>query len=397
MRLSERTKSIKPSVTLALAAKALALRAQGLDVVNFTAGEPDFDTPDRIKEAAVQALKKGMTKYTDVRGIEPLREAIVEKYQRDYGLRFDKNEILVSCGGKHALYNLFQAIMDEGDEVIIPAPYWVSYPDMVYLSGGLPRIVQTKGENGYRITPQDLQAALSPRTRAFILNSPNNPTGAAYGRDELVALSRVLERHECLIISDDVYEKIVYDDFHFHNIVALSPKLRERTIIINSLSKTYAMTGWRIGYASGPAPVISAAAKIQSQSTSNPTSFAQVAAVEALRGIQDEVGIMVREFQRRRDTIVKRLNAMEGVQCTNPEGAFYVFPSVRSLLGKKGQGKMIGSARDLAEFFLEEAQVVVVPGEDFGAAENIRLTYAASLEEIQKGCDRIEAAINRLS
>ncbi len=397
MRLSERTKSIKPSVTLALAAKALALRAQGLDVVNFTAGEPDFDTPDRIKESAVQALKKGMTKYTDVRGIEPLREAIVEKYQRDYGLRYDKNEILVSCGGKHALYNLFQAIMNEGDEVIIPAPYWVSYPDMVYLSGGLPRIVQTKGENGYRITPQDLQAALSPRTRAFILNSPNNPTGAAYGRDELVALSRVLERHECLIISDDVYEKIVYDDFRFHNIVALSPKLRERTIIINSLSKTYAMTGWRIGYAIGPAPAISAAAKIQSQSTSNPTSFAQAAAVEALRGIQDEVGVMVREFQKRRDTIVKRLNAMEGVQCTNPEGAFYVFPSVRSLLGKKGQGKMIGSARDLSEFFLEEAQVVVVPGEDFGAAENIRLTYAASLEEIQKGCDRIEAAINRLS
>jgi aspartate aminotransferase len=396
MKLSERTKSVKPSVTLALAAKALALRAQGLDVVNFTAGEPDFDTPDRIKKAAVQALNKGMTKYTDVRGIEPLREAIVEKYQRDYGLRYDKNETVVSCGGKHALYNIFQAIIDEGDEVVIPAPYWVSYPDMVHLSGGLPRIVQTKGENGYRITPQDLQAVLSPRTRAFILNSPNNPTGAAYGRDELLALSRILERHGCLIISDDVYEKIVYDDFHFHNIVSLSPKLRERTIIINSLSKTYAMTGWRIGYAIGPTAVISAAATIQSQSTSNPTSIAQAAAVEALGGIQDEVEIMVREFQRRRDTIVKRLNAMEGVQCTNPEGAFYVFPSIRSLLGKKGQGKEIKSACDLSEFILEEAQVVVVPGEDFGAAENIRLTYATSLEEIQKGCDRIEAAIKRL-
>jgi aspartate aminotransferase len=396
MKLSERIKSVKPSVTLALAAKALALRAQGLDVVNFTAGEPDFDTPDRIKKAAVQALNKGMTKYTDVRGIEPLREAIVEKYQRDYGLRYDKNETVVSCGGKHALYNIFQAIIDEGDEVVIPAPYWVSYPDMVHLSGGLPRIVQTKGENGYRITPQDLQAVLSPRTRAFILNSPNNPTGAAYGRDELLALSRILERHGCLIISDDVYEKIVYDDFRFHNIVSLSPKLRERTIIINSLSKTYAMTGWRIGYAIGPTAVISAAAKIQSQSTSNPTSIAQAAAVEALGGIQDEVEIMVREFQRRRDTIVKRLNAMEGVQCTNPEGAFYVFPSIRSLLGKKGQGKEIKSACDLSEFILEEAQVVVVPGEDFGAAENIRLTYATSLEEIQKGCDRIEAAIKRL-
>lgn len=396
MRLSGRIKAIKPSITLALAAKTLELRAKGLDVINFTAGEPDFDTSDRIKEAAVGALKRGMTKYTDVRGIVSLREAIVEKYQRDYGLRYDRDEVLVSCGGKHALYNLFQAILDEGDEVIIPAPYWVSYPDMVLLSGGLPRIVQTKRENGYRITPEELRAALNPRTRAFVLNSPNNPTGAAYGRDDLGALSRVLERHECLIISDDVYEKIVYDDFRFHSIVALSPRLRERTVIINSLSKTYAMTGWRIGFATGPAPVISAAAKIQSQSTSNPNSIAQVAAVEALLGNQDEVGMMVREFQRRRNMIVQRLNDMEGVQCTMPEGAFYAFPSVRLLLGKKGRGKRLKSACDLAEFFLEEAQVVVVPGEDFGAAENIRLTYATSLEEIEKGCDRIEAAIRKL-
>lgn len=298
MKLSNRIKAIKPSITLALAAKTLELRAQGLDVINFTAGEPDFDTSDRIKEAAVGALKRGMTKYTDVRGIVSLREAIVEKYQRDYGLRYDTDEVLVSCGGKHALYNLFQAILDEGDEVIIPAPYWVSYPDMVLLSGGLPRIVQTKRENGYRLTPEELQAALSPRTRAFILNSPNNPTGAAYDRDDLDALSRVLEHHECLIISDDVYEKNVYDDFRFHSIVALSPGLRERAIIINSLSKTYAMTGWRIGFATGPAPVISAAAKVQGQSTSNPNSIAQVAAVEALLGNQDEVGLMVREFQR---------------------------------------------------------------------------------------------------
>jgi len=396
MKLSGRIKAIKPSITLALAAKTLELRAQGLDVINFTAGEPDFDTSDRIKEAAVEALKRGMTKYTDVRGIVSLREAIVEKYQRDYGLRYNRDEVLVSCGGKHALYNLFQAILDEGDEVIIPAPYWVSYPDMILLSGGLPRIVQTKRENGYRITPEELRAALNPRTRAFVLNSPNNPTGAAYDRDDLSALSRVLERHECLIISDDVYEKIIYDDFRFYSIVALNPRLRERTIIINSLSKTYAMTGWRIGFATGPAPVIAAAAKIQSQSTSNPNSIAQVAAVEALLGNQDEVGVMVREFQRRRNTIVKRLNAMEGVQCTMPEGAFYVFPSIRALLGKKGRGKRLGSACDLAEFFLEEAQVVVVPGEDFGAAENIRLTYATSLEEIEKGCDRIEAAIRKL-
>ncbi|MFQ5851502.1 MAG: pyridoxal phosphate-dependent aminotransferase [Candidatus Binatia bacterium] len=396
MKLSERTRGIKPSVTLALAAKARAMRAQGVDVLNFTAGEPDYDTPDRIKRAAVQALKEGMTKYTDVRGIEPLREAIVEKYQRDYGLRYDRDEVLVSCGGKHALYNVLQAILDEGDEVIIPAPYWVSYPDMVFLSGGVPRIVHARGENGFRITPEDLQAVLSPRTRAFILNSPNNPTGAAYYQDDLVALSQVLERHECLIVSDDVYEKIVYGDFRFHSIVAINPNLRERTVIINSLSKTYAMTGWRIGYAVGPAPLTSAAAKIQSQNTSNPTSIAQAAAIEALRGPQDEVGKMVGEFQRRRDAIVKRLNTMEGVQCTNPEGAFYVFPSVRSLLGKEGKGKRIESACDLAEFLLEETRVVAVPGEDFGSAENIRFTYATSLDEIEKGCDRIESAIKKL-
>lgn len=396
MKLSERTQAIKPSVTLAVTAKAQALRSQGIDLVTFAAGEPDFDTPERIKQAAVQALKKGMTKYTDVRGIEPLREAIVEKYQHDYGLRYEKGEVLVSCGGKHSLYNVFQAILDEGDEVVIPAPFWVSYPDMVLLCGAVPRIVPTKEENGFRITPGELHAALTPRTRAFILNSPSNPTGAAYARDDLAALSRILEQHECLIISDDVYEKIVYDDFHFHNIVAINPKLRERTIIVNSVSKTYAMTGWRIGYAIGAAPVISAAAKVQSQSTSNPTSIAQAAALEALSGPQDEVGEMVREFQRRRDTIVKRLNAMKGIRCLNPQGAFYVFPNIRPLLGKKGDGEKIKSACDLAQFFLEEAHVALVPGEDFGSAENIRITYAASLEDIEKGCDRIEAAIKKL-
>lgn len=395
-KLSERTQVIKPSVTLAVAAKAQALRSRGIDLVSFTAGEPDFDTPERIKEAAVQALSKGMTKYTDVRGILPLREAVAEKYQRDYGLRYDANEVLVSCGGKHALYNIFQATLDEGDEFVIPAPFWVSYPDMALLCGAVPRIVPTKEENGFRITPGELQAALTPRTRAFIFNSPSNPTGAAYSRDDIVALSRILEQHDCLIISDDVYEKIVYDDFQFHSIITINPKLRERTILVNSVSKTYAMTGWRIGYAVGPAPVISAAAKIQSQSTSNPTSIAQAAALEALQGPQDEVNTMVREFQKRRDAIVERLNSMNGVQCFNPQGAFYVFPNVRPLLGKKGKDRKIESACDLAEFFLEEARVAVVPGEDFGSAENIRFTYAASLEDIGKGCDRIEAAIKKL-
>ncbi len=397
MKLSERTKGIKPSITLALAAKAAAMRAQGIGVINFAAGEPDFDTPDRIKEAAVQALKKGMTKYTEVRGIQPLREIIAEKYQRDEGLKYDKDEVLVSCGGKHSLYNVFQAILNDGDEVLIPAPYWVSYRDMALLAGAVPRIVETKRENGYRITANELQAALGPRVRIFILNSPNNPTGAAYSRDELEALARVLEPHECFIISDDVYEKIVYDGFRFQNIVGINGKLRERTVIVNSLSKTYAMTGWRIGYALGPTPLISTAAKIQSQSTSNPTSFAQAAAVEALKGPQDEVGEMVREFQRRRNRIVERLNAMDGVECLNPEGAFYVFPRMGSLFGKKGKKTTITSASDLTDFLLEEAQVVLVPGEDFGSVDHVRFSYATSFEDIERGCDRIQAALKKLS
>jgi len=397
MKLSERTKGIKPSITLALAAKAAAMRAQGVGVINFAAGEPDFDTPDRIKEAAIQALKKGMTKYTEVRGIQPLREIIAEKYQRDEGLQYGTDEILVSCGGKHSLYNVFQAVLNDGDEVLIPAPYWVSYRDMALLAGAVPRMVETKRENGYRITANELQAALGPRVRIFILNTPNNPTGAAYSRDELEALSRVLEPHECFIISDDVYEKIVYDGFRFQNIVGINGKLRERTVIVNSLSKTYAMTGWRIGYALGPAPLISTAAKIQSQSTSNPTSFAQAAAVEALKGPQDEVGEMVREFQRRRNTIVERLNAMEGVECLNPEGAFYVFPRIGSLFGKKSKKTTIASASDLTDFLLEEAQVVLVPGEDFGSVDHVRFSYATSFEDIERGCDRIQAALKKLS
>lgn len=397
MKLSNRTQAIKPSVTLAITAKAKALRSQGIDLVNFAAGEPDFDTPNRIKEEAVQALNDGMTKYTDVRGIVPLREAVLEKCQRDYGLQYGIDEVLISCGGKHSLYNLYQALFDEGDEVIIPSPYWVSYTDMALLCGAVPKIIPTKEKNGFRLTPGELKAALTPRTRAFILNSPSNPTGAAYGREDLIALSRVFEQSDCLIISDDVYEKIIYDDFQFHSIVALNPKFRERTILVNSVSKTYAMTGWRIGIAVGPAPVISAAAKIQSQSTSNPTSFAQAGALEALNGPQDEVKQMAHEFQRRRDAIVKNLNSIEGVTCFNPQGAFYVFPDIRPFLGKEGKDGTIKSACDLADFLLEEARVAVVPGEDFGSPENLRLSYATSLEDIEKGCERIAAALEKLA
>lgn len=396
MRLSERSKAIKPAVTLALAAKAQVLRAEGVDVVNFTAGEPDFDTPQRIKEAAIEALKKGMTKYTDVRGIEPLRQAIAEKYKQEYGLEYQKDQVLVSCGGKHALYNLLQAVLDQGDEVVIPSPYWVSYCDMTLLAGGIPKIIATQEANGFRITPEELKNGLGPKTRAFILNSPSNPTGAGYSRAELEALSRVLEEHDCLIISDDIYEKVVYDGFQFHNIAAISPKLRHRTLITNAVSKTYAMTGWRIGYALGPADVISAAGKIQSQSTSNATSIAQAAALEAIQGPQDEVQVMVREFQKRRDLIIRRLNQIPGFRCFNPQGAFYAFPNVSSLLGKAAKGKKLASANDLAQYFLEEARVLAVPGEDFGSNENIRFSYATSLEEIEKGCDRIDAAVKKL-
>jgi aspartate aminotransferase len=396
-RLADRTKLVKPSVTLAIAAKAGKLRAEGADVINFSAGEPDFDTPERIKDAAISALRRGLTKYTDVRGIEPLRAAISEKYRSEHDLSYANDDVLVSCGAKHSLYNVLQAVVDPGDEVLIAAPYWVSYSDMALLAGGVPKLVSADEAAGFRITPKQLAAALTPRTRVFVLNSPCNPTGATYNRDELTALTAILEKHDCLILADDIYEKIVYDGFEVHNLVTLCPALRDRTIIVNGVSKTYAMTGWRIGYALGPSAVIAAAAKIQSQSTSNPTSIAQAAALEAIRGGQDEVAMMVQEFRKRRDVIVDRLNAVEGVICRKPEGAFYVFPNISQLLKRTVSGRKLGSPCDLADYWLEEARVAVVPGEDFGSHEHIRISYAAALEDIEKGCSRINAAVQKLS
>jgi aspartate aminotransferase len=394
--IAERTKLIKPSVTLAIAAKAGKLRSEGIDVVNFSAGEPDFDTPDHIKAAAVEALRKGMTKYTDVKGIEPLRAAIVHKYEREHGLSYRKEDVLVSCGAKHSVYNVLQAIVNPGDEILIPAPYWVSYSDMALLAGGVPKLIPTNETTGFRITAEQLEAALTAKTRVFVLNSPCNPTGASYDKDELLAIARVLEKHSCLVIADDIYEKIVYDDFQVHNIVALNLALRERTVIINGVSKTYAMTGWRIGYAIGPTDIISAAGKIQSQSTSNPTSIAQAAALEAISGSQIEVDRMVREFKQRRDVIVDRINAIEGMHCLKPQGAFYVFPNVIALLGRTANGKKLASPCDFADYLLEEAKVAVVPGEDFGSKEHIRFSYATALEDIEKGCKRISAAVDKL-
>jgi aspartate aminotransferase len=396
-KLAERTTLVKPSVTLAIAAKAGKLRAEGIDVVNFSAGEPDFDTPEHIKSAAIEALRKGMTKYTDVKGTEPLRVAIVNKYAQEYGLTYRKEDVLVSCGAKHSLYNLLQAVINPGDEVLIPAPYWVSYADMALLAGGIPKLIPTSEATSFRIKPEQLQAALTPKSRVFVLNSPCNPTGATYSRDELLAIGAVLERHDCLVFADDIYEKIVYDGFQVHNLVALCPSLRERTLIINGVSKTYAMTGWRIGYAIGAADIIAAAAKIQSQSTSNPTSIAQAAALQAISGPQEEVAAMVRQFQERRNVIVETLNSIAGVRCLKPEGAFYVFPNISALIGKSAGAKRLASPCDVADYFLEEAKVAVVPGEDFGSREHIRFSYATSLKDIETGCARIRAAVNKLS
>jgi len=395
--LADRTKLIKPSVTLAIAAKAGKLRADGIDVVNFSAGEPDFDTPEPIKAAAIDALHKGLTKYTDVKGIEPLRVAIAQKYQDEYGLGYRKEDVIVSCGAKHSLYNLFQAVVNPGDEILIPAPYWVSYADMALLAGGVPKLIITDESTGFRITPEQLQTALSPRTKVFVLNSPCNPTGATYSKDELLAIGNVLAQHSCLVFADDIYEKIIYDGFAVHNIVALCGQLRERTIIINGVSKTYAMTGWRIGYAMGASDVIAAAGKIQSQSTSNPASIAQWAALAALRGPQDTVATMVREFHKRRDVIVERLNAIPGIHCLKPEGAFYVFPNIAGLIGKSANGKKLNSPCDVADYLLDEAKVAGVPGEDFGSQQHIRFSYATSLPDIEKGCARIRDAVTKLS
>lgn len=394
--LAERTLLIKPSVTLAIAAKAGKLRSEGIDVINFSAGEPDFDTPERIKAAAIEALNKGMTKYTDVRGIEPLRQAIAQKYLSEWGLRYQTSEILVSCGAKHSLYNLFQAVVNPGDEVLVPAPYWVSYADMALLAGGVPKIIHTSEATGFRINAQQLVEALSPRTRVFVLNSPSNPTGASYERTELMAIAQVLEKHGCLIVTDDIYEKIVYDGFNIHNLVALAPSLRDRIVIVNGVSKSYAMTGWRIGYALGSADIIGAAAKIQSQSTSNPTSIAQAAALEAIQGPQEDVTMMVGEFAKRRNVVVKRLNAISGVQCLKPQGAFYVFPNIATFIGKNGNGKKLASPCDIADYLLEEAKVAAVPGEDFGSNAHIRLSYATSLENIEEGCRRMRDAFTRI-
>ena len=396
MRLAERTKAIKPSPTLSMNAKASALKAAGVDVTNFGVGEPDFDTPENIKEAAIKALRDGFTKYTPVDGIPELKTAIIEKFKKDNGLLYEKDEILVSCGAKHSLYNIAEALFGPGDEVLIPAPYWVTYPDQVLLNDATPVIIETDEKNSFVVTPELLREKITARTKAFILNSPSNPTGLAYDKKSLEEIARLAVEHDFYIISDEIYEKLVYDGFKHISIASLGEEIKQRTIVVNGLSKSHAMTGWRIGFTAGPKDITKAMTNIQSQSTSNATSITQKASVEALTGPQDFLQTMLSEFDKRRKYMVERLNAMKGVTCKTPVGAFYAFPNVSGYFGRKFNGAPVNNSLELSTYLLEHGKVALVPGSAFGDDKYIRLSYATSMENIKKGLDRIEEALGNL-
>jgi aspartate aminotransferase len=387
IKLSARVQAVKPSPTLAVTARAAAMRAAGKDVIGLGAGEPDFDTPEHIKIAAKRALDEGKTKYTAVDGTPSLKEAVIAKFQRDNGLSYQPDQILVSCGGKQSFYNLAQAILDPGDEVVIPAPYWVSYPDMALLAGGVPVFVNTDADQQFKISPQQLRGALTPQTKLVVINSPSNPTGMAYSQDELAALGEVLREHPRLVIAtDDMYEHIRWGNEPFVNILNACPDLYDRTLVLNGVSKAYSMTGWRIGYAGGPAEVIKAMKKIQSQSTSNPTSISQWAAEAALNGPQDCIAEMLGHFKERHDYVVQRLNDLPGIDCLATDGTFYVFPSVRGLIDK------ISGVDDdvaLAEYLIEHAGVALVPGSAFGLGGHARISIATSMRNLEQALDRI--------
>ena len=390
-KLSARVQAVKPSPTLAITARAAALRAEGKDVIGLGAGEPDFDTPDHIKAAAIEAINSGKTKYTAVDGTASLKQAIMDKFKRDNVFDYAADQILVSVGGKQSFYNLAQAILDAGDEVIIPAPYWVSYPDMTLLADGVPVIVECGAETQFKITPEQLAAAITPKTRLFVINSPSNPTGMAYSKDELAALGEVLRQHpHVLIATDDMYEHILWDAGSFVNILNACPDLTDRTMILNGVSKAYSMTGWRIGYAAGPASIIKAMKKIQSQSTSNPTSISQYAAEAALNGPQQCIADMMVHFKQRHDYVVDRLNKMPGVECLSTDGTFYVFPSVTGLIDAIDG---VNDDLELAEYLIEKAGVALVPGSAFGAPGFARISIATSMENLSNALDRIEKAI----
>ena len=388
-KLSHRVQAVKPSPTLAITARAAALRAAGKDVIGLGAGEPDFDTPDHIKEAAKKAMDEGKTKYTPVDGTASLKQAIIDKFKRDNSLDYKPEQILVSSGGKQSFFNLAQAILDPGDEVIIPAPYWVSYPDMVILAGGAPVFIHAGAEQQFKITPSQLRAAITENTRLFVINSPSNPTGMAYNREELEALGEVLREHpRVTIATDDMYEHIRWTGMPFVNILNACPDLYQRTLVLNGVSKAYSMTGWRIGYAGGPEDIIKAMKKIQSQSTSNPCSISQYAAEEALTGPQECIAEMLVEFKKRHDYVLERVNAIDGMDALPSDGTFYVFPSVEGFIARLDG---INDDLELAEYLIEKAGVALIPGSAFGMQGHIRFSVATSMENLEKAMDRIAA------
>ena len=391
--VSNTLKRIKPSPTIAVTSKARELRAAGKDVIGLGAGEPDFDTPDNIKEAAIEAIKKGDTKYTAVDGTPALKKAIQAKFKRENGLSYDVNQITVGTGGKQVLYNAFMATINKGDEVIIPAPYWVSYPDIILLAGGKPKIVKCEEKDNFKLTPLKLKKAITKKTKWIILNSPSNPTGSSYTKSEIKDLAEILKKNKKIyILSDDIYEHITYDNFKFSTIAEIKD-LKNRTLTMNGVSKSYSMTGWRIGYAAGPVEIIKAISKIQSQSTSNPSSISQAAAVEALNGTQDFIQTRASSFKERRDFVVSSLNNIKGLSCLKPEGAFYVFPNCKNLLNKKTKLK---TDTDFVQKLLEQANVAVVQGSAFGLPGYFRISYATSMENLKKAMERIKAFCEKL-
>jgi len=397
IQLSDRINSIKPSPTLAVTAKAAELKAAGLDIIGLGAGEPDFATPEHIKEAAIAAIKAGFTHYTAVDGILELKQAIIRKLQRDNKLQYNPDQILVSCGAKHSIFNLMQALLNPGDEVIVPAPYWVSYTDMTILTGAKPVTVYAGIEQRFKITPEQLERAITPKTRLLILNSPSNPTGVAYTNEELAALGEVLIKHpQIVIMSDDIYEHILWSDFEFSNILMACPELYDRTVVVNGVSKSYAMTGWRIGYAAGPVKLIKAMLKMQSQSTTNPCSIAQVAAVEALDGDQSCITLMNLAFKDRHDYVHRELNSMPGIKCLDADGAFYVFFSVQELINNLKQPGVTNDA-EFAEYLIKDVGLALVPGSAFGAPGFLRASTATSMDVLREAMRRLRSVADKIS
>lgn len=397
MQLSTRSLSISPSATLALTAKAKALIEEGRDIVEFGAGQPDFDTPEYIKAAAKEAIDKGMTKYTAVSGILPLRKAVCERLKREQGLVYQPNEIVIACGAKHALYNAFQAILNPGDEVLIPSPYWNSYPEIVKMADGTPVFIETSETAGFKMTSAQVAAAITPRTKAIILNSPSNPTGAVYDADELRALGNVLAEHPVFIVTDEIYDKFLYDGEKHHSIAALCPGLKDRTIVINGVSKTYAMTGWRIGYSASVKEIADIMDSIQGQSTSNPTSIAQYASLAALSNGDAEVEKMRDVFEQRRDLAVSLIGQTPGISCVTPKGAFYIMINISETFGESFEGHVIRGSLDYCDLLLQHCDVAAVPGMAFGSDDHIRISYATDKASIQKGLERIGLFMAQLS